>query len=228
MKNMLEQVLNLVSKVKTEPKRSKRNKRKTPNYDAIGAEGEQQIFEGLIRIFGVNSVFRNVYVMRASGRLTEIDLLAIHPTGVFVVESKNYSGMVCGSGSDIEWIHFKSNDYKRTFYSPVSQNAGHIDALRKACQCHLGFIPPMLSLLVFPDHCDLQLTNLPPGLRCCRLSQLPSILNGVFRAVNPVLNVSHLEALAPLFRQSQRCVLPPSIQAQHLKDVLAAKRWSKK
>lgn len=219
---------NVPSKKKVTETKPKRPKREAPDYAAIGAEGEQQIYEWLVRMFGVNYVFRNVYVMRSSGRLTEIDLLAIHPTGVFVVESKNYSGMVSGDGQANEWLHLKTNNYQRSFYSPVAQNAGHIDALREACQYHLGFVPPMLSLLVFPDKCELQITNLPPGLRCCRLSQMPSILNMVFNTVTPVLGVSHLEALAPLFYQSQRCVLPPSVQAQHMRDVSAAKRWAYK
>jgi len=195
------------------------------SYAEIGAEGEQEIYNLLTCIFGKDCVFRNVYVQRSSGRLTEIDLLAVHPTGVYVVESKNYSGLVCGDGNNSQWLHIKGS-YKRSFYSPVAQNAGHVDALREACQYHIGFVPPMLSLLVFPDRCDLQIVNLPPGLRCCRLTQLGPVLGSVFQAVAPMLGQSHLQAIIPLFYQSQRSVLPESVQAQHMRDVAAVKKWA--
>lgn len=203
--------------------------KRTPSksYAEIGAEGEQRVYEYLVALFGHNFVFRNVYVQRKSGFLTEIDLLAVHPTGVYVVESKNYAGLVVGDGNQKDWEHIKSPNYKRTFYSPVAQNKGHIDALREACQFHLGFIPPMLSLLVFPDHCDLQIVNLPPGLRCCRLTQLPSTISSVVSMVSPALSQTHIQAIVPLFYQSQRSMLPASVQEQHKKDVAKVRSWAK-
>lgn len=207
--------------------KSKSASKKGKHYADIGTAGEEDIYEQLIQIFGVQNVFKNIYVMRASGRLTEIDLLAVHPVGVFVVESKNYSGTVIGDGNAPEWVQTKSNGFTRSFYSPVLQNAGHIDALREACQYHLGFVPPMLSLLVFPDKCELVVKGLPPGLRCCRLSQLRPFLGQVFNAVSPALGQQHVQALVPLFYQSQRSMLPPEIKEQHMRDVASAKYWAK-
>lgn len=215
------------SKKSTEAKKKQPVKKNPPKtLEEIGAEGEQHVYEMLVRVFGADSVFKNVYVRRASGRLTEIDILAVHSTGVYVGESKNYGGVVMGDGRAKDWLQVKGNDYRRQFYSPVAQNARHVEALREACQYHLGYVPPMLSLLVFPDQCDLQITHLPPGLRCCRLSQLPTLLNGVFNSVAPALHPQQVQTLRTLFYQSQRSVVPPSVREQHMRDVEAAKQWA--
>ena len=210
----------------TAPKPKAKTKPPKKTFEQIGAEGEQQVYDQLVALFGRDFVFRNVYVRRRSGFLTEIDLLAVHPTGVYVVESKNYSGLVVGDCNQKDWEHIKSNDYRRTFYSPVAQNKGHVDALREACEFYLGFVPPMLSLLVFPDRCELQITRLPVGLRCCRLSQLQSTIASVVRQVNPVLTPAHLQAIVPLFYQSQKSMLPAQIQEQHKRDVATVRSWA--
>lgn len=225
----------LLSKLTSSLKKTKKSPKKTASttakptqktYEQIGAEGEQKVYAQLVALFGQGYVFRNVYVRRRSGFLTEIDLLAVHPTGVYVVESKNYAGLVVGDGNQKDWEHIKSDNYRRTFYSPVAQNKGHVDALREACELHLGFVPPMLSLLVFPDKCELQITNLPVGLRCCRLSQVQGTVVSVAKMVTPVLTPAHLQALVPLFYQSQRSMLPAHIQEQHMKDVAKVKSWA--
>jgi hypothetical protein len=195
----------------------------TRGIAAIGAEGEQRIYDVLTQFFGTERVFCNIYVRRRSGSLTEIDLLAVHPTGVYVVESKNYAGMVVGDGADKMWTHIKGETYARQFYSPVLQNQGHIDALRDACWRKLGIIPPMLSLLVFPDRCDLRISGLPPGLRCCKLEQLNEVLSVTARSVQTALTPCLAQRFASLFKQSQRTELPQSIQAQHLRDVAIAR-----
>jgi hypothetical protein len=190
----------------------------TPNLAEIGARGERRIYTALTQLFGGENVFCNVYARRPTGVLTEIDLLAVHPTGVYVVESKNYAGEVAGDGAAKEWVQTRDSSHRR-FYSPVYQNKGHIDALRAACWDHLGMIPPMLSLLVFSDWCMLKITNLPPGLRCCRVSQLTEVLSGVICSVQPVLSPSTMHQITSLFQRSQRCELPQDIPRQHLRDV---------
>ena len=208
------------------PKQANTQAERNQLYEKLGAEGEQNIYNVLVQLVGPQSVFKNVYVRRPSGRLTEIDLLAVHTTGVYVIESKNYSGMVIGDGNSEEWAHIRGS-YNRSFYSPVLQNAGHIDALRAACQQHVGFVPPMLSVLVFPDKCELQIKGLPNGLRCCRLAQLAEVLRSCASQVRPMLNAANVQTLNSLFYQSQRDMLPASVKEQHKKDVAAARAWAK-
>lgn len=53
-------------------------------------------------------VLKNVYVPY-QGRTSEIDLLMIHEKGIFVFESKNYSGWIFGSADQLNWTQSLQN-----------------------------------------------------------------------------------------------------------------------
>lgn len=73
-------------------------------------------------------ILRNVYVPVSEG-YSEIDVLLLHETGVYVFESKNVSGSVYGDENHPQWQRFKSNSEKDFFPNPIMQNEGHINAL---------------------------------------------------------------------------------------------------
>ena len=73
-------------------------------------------------------ILRNVYVP-VRGGYSEIDVLLLHETGVYVFESKNVSGSVYGDENHPQWQRFKSNSEKDFFPNPIMQNEGHINAL---------------------------------------------------------------------------------------------------
>lgn len=77
---------------------------------------------------------------------SEIDLIAIHVSGIYVIEVKNYSGPVTGKDDDEYWKPFvqdvdnnNQQSYKQNFaikgfsqyglYNPIKQNEGHIQSL---------------------------------------------------------------------------------------------------
>lgn len=77
---------------------------------------------------------------------SQIDHILICSHGVFIVETKNYSGMVYGSDSQREWVQFLAGgNVKNTFYSPVKQNATHVYLVRTI----LGKQVPVHGLVVF-------------------------------------------------------------------------------
>ena len=53
-------------------------------------------------------VLKNVYVPY-QGRTSEIDLLMIHEKGIFVFESKNYSGWIFGCADQLNWTQSLQN-----------------------------------------------------------------------------------------------------------------------
>ena len=67
--------------------------------------------------------------MPVSDGYSEIDVLLLHETGVYVFESKNVSGSVYGDENHPQWQRFKSNSEKDFFPNPIMQNEGHINAL---------------------------------------------------------------------------------------------------
>ena len=72
-------------------------------------------------------VFHNITFMDGE-KSVQIDHIVVSVYGIFVIETKNYSGTIYGkedSGSFIQYIGKKKNE----FYSPIKQNRGHIYSL---------------------------------------------------------------------------------------------------
>jgi len=70
----------------------------------------------------------NNLLISQNGRTTQIDHVVVSEYGIFVVETKNYSGWVYGSGEGEYWTkNVFGNKYK--LRNPIHQNRGHISAL---------------------------------------------------------------------------------------------------
>ena len=77
---------------------------------------------------GQKYILPNVYLNTCSGTLTEIDLILITHKGLFVFESKNYSGKIYGSDHKLYWdVYYRRKKYQ--IYNPVLQNRTHVNAL---------------------------------------------------------------------------------------------------
>ena len=74
-------------------------------------------------------VVQNV-VVKYEGKLSELDLVVLGPTGVFVVETKYLKGNVVGNYAGDRWELHKvgrgGTSYSKTFYSPVKQVGTHV------------------------------------------------------------------------------------------------------
>jgi ssDNA-binding Zn-finger/Zn-ribbon topoisomerase 1 len=131
-------------------------------YSDTGSGGERRTYNIVRELFPTHLVFRNVYITKADGKTTEIDLLAISNKGIFVIESKNYSGWIFGSDTERNWTMTLPNRQKHRFYNPIWQNAGHIKALVE----NLNDRYPQMeyySLVVFSERCELKkITNNEP------------------------------------------------------------------
>jgi len=83
-------------------------------------------------------------------------VLLICSKGIFVFESKNYSGWIFGNELQKNWTQIlpKSKGYsnKEYFYNPIMQNASHIKHLKNL----IGENVPMHSIIVFSDRCTLK------------------------------------------------------------------------
>lgn len=103
---------------------------------------------------GNKKIWRNVLVPRKGPTsASEIDVLMLHERGVYVLESKNYSGWIFGSAEQREWTASLNAQTKERFYNPILQNKGHIRALAK----ELRLEPDMfISVIVFSERCELK------------------------------------------------------------------------
>lgn len=103
----------------------------------LGRAGEAEIYFALQGFEEEEAKFLfNLYIPKPDGQTTEIDILMISRSGIFVYESKNYSGWIFGDEKRRYWYQTLyagrgRRAHKETFYNPVMQNAGHIRHLKK-------------------------------------------------------------------------------------------------
>ena len=99
-------------------------------------------------------MYSNVLVPRKGVTSTsEIDVLMLHEKGIFLFESKNYSGWIFGSEKQQNWTVSLKGGRKEHFYNPIKQNAAHVRALAK----WLDQLESVFrSYIVFSERCELK------------------------------------------------------------------------
>lgn len=127
-------------------------------YKDKGEYGEYLIENDLKKIkwiYGRN--LRNLYVPKTSDEASEIDVVYICTKGVFVIESKNYSGWIFGNKYDSYWTATLSNKTKNKFYNPIKQNANHMKYLQMYIERYFpDKAVPLYPLVVFSTRCELK------------------------------------------------------------------------
>lgn len=115
-----------------------------------GVQGEYAIYKTLHNMQTGGHILANLYVPY-KGATTEIDVLLVHKTGVYVIESKNYSGKVYGYEDTKNWAQYLGGK-KFSFYNPIKQNQTHMNVLAA------NGLPKehMESLIVFGAQTTLQ------------------------------------------------------------------------
>ena len=128
--------------------------KKLLNYKNKGRFGEYLIEFAITNhnVPGQLYVFHNLYVPYQQ-RYAEIDVLLLHERGIFVFESKNYSGWIFGNETDLQWTQTFQNGEKYRFYNPIRQNQTHIKALSAFLSLP---VTCFFSCIVFSDRCSLQ------------------------------------------------------------------------
>lgn len=150
----------------------------------------------------------NIYLPKDNGETTEIDVLLIHNAGIFVFESKNYSGWIFGSETQKYWTQCLpkgkgKTSQKEHFLNPIFQNKLHISTLKKI----IGEGFPFYSIITFSERCTLKNISVSDSLtrvinrkqvsatvksfsnaNISKLSQ--SDIDGVFNTLLPFAQVS--------------------------------------
>ena len=130
---------------------TRRRRRKVENDR--GAFGEYETSMALEKIRGRKKFVFNAYIPKANGRgSVETDIIMIHEKGIFVIENKNYSGVVAGRADREYWSQFLAGR-RYLFYSPVYQNFNHVRHIKAFLENNLEEIPdiPVFSAVVFND-----------------------------------------------------------------------------
>ena len=95
-----------------------------------GKRGEL-LFEDMVEdILQDGDVLLNNVSLSVDGKQTEIDNLIINRNGIFIVEIKNYNGILYGDADDYEWVKKKispgGNVYTKKVRNPIKQTKRQI------------------------------------------------------------------------------------------------------
>lgn len=72
-------------------------------------------------------VINDLRLRVGENKTSQIDHIVINPNGVFVIETKNYSGRIYGQESQLEWTQVLNyGRVKNKVYNPIKQNKTHI------------------------------------------------------------------------------------------------------
>lgn len=130
-------------------------------------------------------VLRNVYVPKKDGETSEIDVLYITEKGIFVIESKNYSGWIFGDEKSKTWTTVLPNKMKNRFYNPIMQNRTHIRYLRK----YINDDIPLFSIIAFSERCELKKVSVEsPDIHVIKRDRLYATVRDIWDSSQSVVD----------------------------------------
>ncbi len=190
-----------------------------PQFDPefLGEYGEQLTEEELATLNEMKNsgkILRNLYIPKVNGKTTEIDLVYITKKGIFVIESKNYSGWIFGNEKDNKWTATFPNGERRRFYNPVKQNENHIKWLKQYIRVKV----PCYSLIVFSERCELKkITVTTPGVGVVKRDKMVPLLLLCWDKFRDYLNESSIETLYALLSKCANADF--EIKKKHVDDM---------
>ena len=118
-----------------------------------GRIGEQIIEDNINKNIDIyHKIIKNV-ILNKDGKKTEVDIILITCTGIFVIESKNFNGYIYGNDKHRKWTQVLTRDEHNTFDNPIMQNQYHIDFISNNLNLDQSYF---YSYVVFGDNSKLQ------------------------------------------------------------------------
>ena len=116
-----------------------------------GARGESRVARRLGKLRKKEYRVFNDVLINTSWGSSQIDHIVISIYGIFVIETKNYSGWIHGNENSQNWTQtiYKK---KTKFRNPVRQNWGHIYALKEILSSGVTYHP----IIVFTGSAELK------------------------------------------------------------------------
>ena len=101
------------------------------NYPKLrGKYGEKWTRKELKKLSKDDYILLNDIMLKDEYGTHQIDHIIISDNYIFVIEMKNYYGLIVGNQYNDKWIQWLGK-YKNEFYNPLRQNYGHIKSLSK-------------------------------------------------------------------------------------------------
>ena len=157
-----------------------------------GYYGEFLVFNELYtQLSGTCKILMNLNVPTEGGKTTEIDLVLIHETGIYVFEIKHYKGTIYGEDTGNIWTQYFRTSKNSTFKNPMIQNSYHIKALQNIL-CDI----PIKSIIVFTNNnCNIRVKNFNFNVSLCTMYNLLNTLEQCFKTSESILSIQEIDVI---------------------------------
>lgn len=191
----------------------------THDFDS-GAYGEY-LTEYMFNNENIEGYFKslhNIYIPY-KGKTSEIDVLLIHEKGLFVIESKNYSGWIFGSEDQYKWTQVLNKQNKNKFYNPIKQNETHIKALSQYIDTDRK---QMISFIVFSERCELK--NVPEDTEQYKILRRHHLLRELRKELNKRESVFTYEDIKDIYDSLKPLTeVTEKVKQEHIERIKAIK-----
>lgn len=190
-----------------------------------GRYGEYLIYKNLQHREGPDGKFLfNAYIPTGEGNTTEIDVMFLCRKGIFVFESKNYSGWIFGKESQQNWTQTLPKgrkSHKEHFYNPIRQNAGHINNLKRFANETARFY----SVIAFSDRCTIKAMEVhSQNVFVLHRREVENPIAAVYEYCEDIMTQDELEALyATLYPFTQAS---EEVKSNHVDNIQQTRRES--
>lgn len=159
----------------------------------------------------------NCYLPKENGETTEVDLIMIYFSGLYVFESKNYGGWIFGSEYQNNWTQTLPNgrkSQKEHFFNPVIQNKAHINQLYR----QIGEAYPIHSMIVFSERCTLKNVSVDSdNVYVIKRNKMADVVNGVNKRKGVCLSEQNIEDIyQKLYEFTQ---VDEGVKIKHIKNI---------
>ncbi|NLJ18314.1 nuclease-related domain-containing protein [Globicatella sulfidifaciens] len=181
-----------------------------------GNYGEFLTFNKLEKLKGHNKLMTNLYTPKEDGSTTEVDLIMISETGIYVFESKNYSGWIFGDENQKNWTQTLQNKQKNKFFNPIWQNNGHISALKSA----VGIDDENLykSYIIFSERCTLKKVNVTS--KNIKVIKRNSFLKHIKRDLLESEKILNIEQIDGIYEKlGKYCLADDKLKQAHIDEI---------
>ena len=184
-----------------------------------GTSSERSLILRLLKKeFPSVTIYHDLIIKKDNDEFSQIDLVLVTSEGIIVIEVKDYSGWIYGSGNNTNWTKVLSYGRKKyKFYNPIKQNNNHINELRKTLKQFEKI--PFFSVIVFFGDCELKEINyVPKGTYLVKSHRVFEVLN-LIKTENEPTNYTNKREVVDTLKQLVSLGENTDYQKQHIENI---------
>lgn len=173
-----------------------------------GRVGERIVARRLRDLGAEYVIVNDVYLPTREGETTQIDHVIVSRYGIFVVETKNWTGWIFASGDSSRWTQSVYRK-KSSFQNPIRQNYKHICELSRNLRIDKRYF---ISIVAVTGDCKFK-TDMPDGVMFSRHA-----VEYVRSFDQPIMESGQVQEIVKALRDRQKAI-PESVKRAHVANL---------